>query len=127
MVSYEHQYVTATAQFIFGEGLQAGEGQNWLDANGRGQRYKGASGFLEVKLPWIRSSIIGRYDWFDGPNESALTPYHRIIAGWAFHFWGRNRNVLLLDFDYSLLAEDSNTGLPVKDIWALTLTMQAKL
>lgn len=126
MVSYEHQYLVATAQLIMGKGIQAGEGQLWIDVNGNAAEYMGASGFLEVKLPWIWSGIIARYDWFDGPNDSGLDPYSRIIAGWAFHFWGRNKNVLLLDFDYSLLGSDS-LGQPVRDIWALTLTLQIKL
>jgi len=120
MASYEHPYFVATAQYIMGRGVQKGEAQLWLDNNGNPVRYWGASGFLEIKLPWILSSLIGRYDLFDGPNASGVTKYHRIIGGWAFHFWGRNKRVLLLDFDYSILPN-------LKDRWAATLTLQVKL
>ncbi len=119
MVSWSHPYVAATAQYITGRGRQKGAGSQWV-VNGETAGYQGASGFVELRLPWIWSSVMGRYDWFEGPNPGEGEAYHRIIAGWAFHFWGRNKNVLLLDLDYSLLE-----GEP--DRWAATLTLQIKL
>lgn len=121
MVSWAHPYLTATAQYITGRGRQKGEGSAWVSTlDGSSTEYQGASGFVELRLPWIWSSLMARYDWFEGPNPSEASAYHRLIAGFAFHFFGRNENVLLLDFDWAIL-ENMN------DLWAATLTLQIKI
>jgi hypothetical protein len=40
----------------------------------------------EVKLPWPRSSLIGRFDRFDWDTDGGKSPLSRVIAGHAFHF-----------------------------------------
>ena len=120
MASVEHPYFVATGQFIRGQGIASAPSDEWLDWTKQTKTYQGASAFLELKLPWILSSVIGRYDWFDGPNPSGDTPYHRILTGYAFHFYGRNKNLLLLDFDYSIFEE-------LRNRWVVNLFMQIKL
>jgi len=134
MLSFAHMYAVVTAQYIFGKGTQTGSQSNWLwqpaeDPNqkpGTAKKYRGASIFAELRLPWIKSSIWGRYDWFDGPYAGGTQPYHRIFAAYAFHFWGRNRNLVMLDFEY-LLFDDGPVANARQDQWAATLTLQIKL
>jgi hypothetical protein len=121
MLSYAHPLFVATGQFISGKGRQKGEGSAWVSTlDGESSIYRGASGFVELRLPWIWSSLIARYDWFEGPNPSGAAAYHRLIGGFAFHFWGRNQNVLLLDVDWAILED-------VNDQWAVSLTLQVKI
>jgi hypothetical protein len=118
--SFEHRFLGLVGQYAAGKGVQKGQESGWINGLGHPRHFQGASAFLEVKLPWIWSSVIGRYDWFDGPNASGTTAFHRIIGGYAFHFWGRNKNVLLLDVDYSIY-----DGVPNQ--WAVSLTLQVAL
>lgn len=41
MVSYEHQYVVLTGQFMMGQGIQKGEGQLWIGLDGQPAKYNG--------------------------------------------------------------------------------------
>jgi hypothetical protein len=116
--SYEHRYFVTYVQYAFGTGSQKAD-PSWLHEDFTARPFRGTTAFLEVKLPWIRSSVMGRHDYFDGPNASGK-PYHRVIAGYALHFWGRNKNVLLLDYERSLYTD-------ARDPWALSLTIQLKL
>lgn len=131
MLSFMHKYGVLTAQYAFGTGSQKGNQSNWLfqpgdpgGEDGNARKYKGASVFAEVRLPWIKSSVFGRYDWWDGPYAGGTDPYHRIIAGYAFHFWGRNANMLLVDFEYLLFDAEGDTR---ENQWAVTLSAQIKL
>lgn len=119
MASIEHQYFVVVGQYAMGKGHQKGS-DSFRNEDGTAKEYRGASGFLEIKLPWIMGSVWGRYDWWDGPNAGGDEPYHRFIAAYAFHFWGRNKNVLCLDFDYERYPS-------IRDRWAVTLTLQIKL
>ena len=84
-----------------------GVGSGFGEADG--QEYQGVSGFAEIKLPWISSSLIGRYDWFEWKGDHARS---RIIAGYAYHFL--KHCTVFADFD--TLAGDGD------DWWAgLTL------
>lgn len=129
MLSFEHQYLVATAQVAFGQGTQQGDRDGWLDADGQSKRYAGASGFLELRLPWIKSSLWGRFDYWDGPYDEVNIPYQRIIAAYAFHFWGEHKNFLMLDFEYLMFDDDEliDTARRRRDQWAVTLTVQVKL
>lgn len=110
MASVEHQYFTLTGQFATGEGNQKGDK---VDANGDSLESQGYSGFLEIKLPWINSTIIGRYDhWKWGQDAS-----DRIIAGIAYHFMPYN--FFLLDMDYVIHQDDATP-----DDWQVKLTLQ---
>ena len=108
-----------TGQWTTGKGHQKGDAA-WIDASQNSKSFLGASGFFEIKLPWILSSIFGRYDWFDGPDVAQGNESHRIIAGYALHFLGRYRNMLVLDFDYSHYPKS-------EDQWHIKLTLQVKL
>lgn len=130
MASVEHRYFAVTGQFVIGKGNQKGTftefdtqidpvtGEETITGIADVHEYMGASGFLEVKLPWIKSSIIGRYDYF---NRDAHRGTHRIIGGYAFHFFKMHKNFVMVDVDYVL-----NEG-PAPDMWETKLTLQIKL
>lgn len=89
MVSYEHQYVVVTGQYITGSGNKSG---NWPDE----ADYSGFSAFAEGKLNknW---RLIGRYDYFDPDIDIDNDGHSRIITGVGYDFG--NHNILLLDYD----------------------------
>ena len=132
MMSYECKFLALTGQFIYGRGNQKGDFVDWENAEDpeTGDEihvgiedvhdYMGASGFLEVKLPWIKSSLIGRYDWFGREGENT----QRIIAGYAFHFYKQHKNFIMLDVDYVI--PDSSIEF-VEDTWEVKLTLQVNL
>ena len=132
MGSFEHRYLAATGQFVIGQGNQKGDFVDWTtevdsttgDEFNTGidnvHEYMGASGFLELKLPWIRSSLIGRYDWFDKED----TQTQRWIGGYAFHFYKMHKNFLMVDVDYVIPDESLENA---KNFWELKLTLQIKL
>lgn len=137
MLSFAHQYGVLTAQYIFGTGTQKGSQSNWLwqqgedvsHTSGTAKTYRGASVFAEARLPWIKSSIWARWDWFDGPFAGGELPYHRLFAAYVFHFWGRNKNMAMLDFEYAMFDDDKEPD-PAKrrqNQWAVTLSVQIKL
>jgi len=110
MASLEHEYFTLTGQFATGEGNQKGDK---VDENGDSLESQGYSGFLEIKLPWIHSTLIGRYDhwkWGDSAND-------RVIGGIAYHFM--HHNFFLLDLDYVMYDDDTRP-----DDWQVKLTLQ---
>jgi len=137
MLSFSHKYAVLTAQYLFGKGTQRGSQSNWLwqpsedpsRSPGTAKKYRGTSVFAEFRMPWIRSSLWGRYDWFDGPYEGGEQPYHRFFAAYAFHFWGRNANLVMLDFEYVKFDDRKEPDIAKRrqDRWALTLTVQVKL
>ncbi|RLB59942.1 MAG: hypothetical protein DRI34_00005, partial [Deltaproteobacteria bacterium] len=90
MVSFEHEYFVATAQLALGRGNQKGD---QVDDRGQALESFGWSGFVEIKLPGILSSVIGRYDHWEWGGEAS----DRVIAGWAEHFY--KHNYLLLNID----------------------------
>jgi hypothetical protein len=83
MTSVEHQYFALTGQVALGVGNQKGDA---VDDAGEPTDLLGFSVFAEAKLPWIMSSLIGRYDWFDWDTDGGKAPTSRVIAGHAFHF-----------------------------------------
>jgi len=112
MLSVEQRYFTVTGQLATGRGNQKGDR---VDAAGEALGFVGASGFLELRAPpsW-RSSIIGRYDYFDWDAASAEG---RLLAGYAFHFL--RKNFVLLSLDHvSYLDEDRPAD------WQVKLTLQ---
>jgi hypothetical protein len=110
MASFEHPYFVATAQVAKGRGNQAG---SRVDGAGAALHFKGVSGFAEIKLPWILSSVIGRYDRWEWNSVST----DRVIAGYAFHFL--DDNTVLLDYDREM-PDASNTP----DAWQTKVTVQ---
>jgi hypothetical protein len=132
MLSFEHRYVTATAQFVTGKGNQRGSYLDWatevdpltgdeiIVGIDKVHEYMGASGFLELSLPWIISSVIGRYDWFRREDVDR----QRIIVGYALHFYGFRRNFILIDFDYAI--PDKNVE-GIEETWEVKVTLQIKL
>ncbi|MFH1437378.1 MAG: hypothetical protein ABIJ56_16860 [Pseudomonadota bacterium] len=132
MASFEHKVLVLTGQFVCGEGNQKGDFTTWDRAADpdTGEEsvigiedvhdYMGASGFLEVKLPWIKSSLIGRYDWFEKEGKAT----QRIISGYAFHFHELHKNFILLDVDYVI--PDSSIEF-AENYYEVKLTLQIKL
>lgn len=116
MVSFEHRLFVVAAQLALGKGDQKG---SKVDAAGKALDFFGYSAFLELKLPWILSAIIGRYDRFDWDTSGGDAPTSRIIAGYAFHFHGHS--FLLLSIDR---LTHGNSALPAD--WTVKATLQVK-
>ncbi|MBW2456574.1 MAG: hypothetical protein JRI68_18800, partial [Deltaproteobacteria bacterium] len=116
LTSFEHQYFVVTAQLGFGEGNQKGDK---LEDDGSAMDLFGYSFFGEVKLPFIHSSLIGRYDYFDWGTDGGKSPTRRIIAGHAFHFLPHNFILASLDrVDYL------DEGVPTDQQAKLTLQIK---
>ncbi len=113
-LSVEHQYFTLTAQYAMGTGNQKG---NKLDVNGNPLKFKGWSVFGEVKLPWITSSIIGRYDWWNWDMQGTVA---RFMAGAAYHFL--KHSYVLLSFSRESHKNDPQWTAPK---WGVQLSIQA--
>jgi hypothetical protein len=112
MASFEHQFFTATAQVATGEGNQKGDK---IDAAGESLEAFGYSGFLELKAPCLKSSLIGRYDYWEWGDQATT----RIIAGYAFHFL--KHNFVLLNLDYVMHEDDA-----LPDDWQVSVILQVK-
>jgi len=138
MASFEHRYLVLTGQFVMGTGNQNGTFVHWIEDPATGDRlgidrvydYLGASGFLEIRVPQIWSTLIGRFDWFrqetyvEASGSIGEIETMRIIAGYAFHFHGMHRNFVMVDVDYVIPDRDV---VDVSDIWEVKLTLQVKL
>jgi hypothetical protein len=111
MLSFEHEYFVATAQVATGEGNQKGDK---IDADGKALDAFGYSGFLELKAPGLKSSLIGRYDYWEWGGTTTT----RIIAGYAFHFM--RHNFILLNVDWVMHADAK------PDDWQIGLILQVK-
>jgi len=94
LASFEHEYLVLTGQFSTGKGNQKGSEVN---VAGEALNYQGFSVFGEIKLAWIMSSLIGRFDSFDWDKDAGEPVSSRIIAGYAFHFL--KGNFILLSYD----------------------------
>jgi len=79
----------------------------------------GFSVFGEVKLPWIRSSLIGRYDWFDWDTDGGKSPTSRVIAGHAFHFLPPNDLLFTME-----QVTYSDPGIPTDRLLKATLKVE---
>ena len=138
MASFEHRYLVLTGQFVMGAGNQKGTFVHWVEDPATGDRlgidrvydYLGASGFLEIKVPQLWSSLVGRFDWFrqetfvEESGSIGEIETMRIIAGYAFHFHGMHRNFVMVDVDYVIPDRDIAD---VQDHWEVKLTLQVKL
>ncbi len=116
LTSFEHQYFAVTAQLGFGEGNQKGDK---LEDDGGAMDLFGYSFFGEVKLPWIQSSLIGRYDYFDWGTDGGKSPTRRIIGGHAFHFLPHNFILASVDF-----VDHGDAGIPNDQQAKLTLQIK---
>ncbi len=115
--SFEHEYFVITGQYVLGRGNQSG---SRVDSSGNALGYEGWSGFGEMRLPWIDSKIIGRYDYFDSDGDGSSgvgIPRSRVIAGVAYTLVGHN--ILMLDYDRSW---QHRSDTPVD--WQVKLTLQ---
>jgi hypothetical protein len=95
MASFEHRYLTLTGQFSTGKGNQKGKRVD--EVTGEALDFIGGSGFAEIKVPKLKSSLIGRYDYFDWDAEGGPAAEGRVIAGYAFHFLKKNFVLVSLD------------------------------
>jgi hypothetical protein len=112
MLSFEHEFFVATAQVATGEGNQGGDK---IDSEWKALDAFGYSGFLEIKAPCLKSSLIGRYDYWEWGGVAET----RIIAGYAFHFL--KHNFVLLNLDYVMPEDDA-----LPDDWRISLILQVK-
>ena len=115
MASFEHRYFVLTGQVALGEGNQAGDKVD--TATGDAWDFLGYSLFGEAKLPWIRSTLILRVDWFDWHTDGGPSADTRVIAGYAYHF--ARKNFVLLSMDR---VSYTDNGLPTD--WQAKLTLQ---
>lgn len=114
MASMEHQYFTLTAQYGMGKGNQKG---SQVDATGAPLSFQGYSLFGEVKLPWIRSSLMGRFDWTNWKGQGKTS---RVLAGAAYHFLPHN--FLLLSMERASFSDAS-----LATDWRVKATLQVHL
>ncbi len=114
MVSFEHQYFVVTGQYASGVGTQKG---TKVDKQGASLDNHGFSLFAEAKLPWIWSSLVGRYDYFDWDTDGGPAATSRIIAGYAFHFY--KHNFAFLSVDHVSYHDDKSP-----DDWQVKVTLQ---
>ena len=113
MAGFEHQFFVVTAQVATGEGNQKGDKID--EVTGESLEAFGYSGFLEIKAPCLKSSLIGRYDYWEWGDHAE----HRIIAGYAFHFL--KQNFILLNLDYVMPDDDA-----LPDDWQVSVILQVK-
>lgn len=97
MLSFEHRFMTLTAQYVIGEGNKSGSAANWDSYSFDVWDYAGFSLFGEWKLAkhW---RIIGRYDHINPGIEELDDDFSRMIFGLGYDF-GKG-NILLLDYDW---------------------------
>jgi hypothetical protein len=109
MLSFEHQYVTLSAQYVMGSGNQIGD---WADS----VDYSGYSFFAEGKLSkhW---RAIARYDVFDPNTDTDDDGYNRAIVGLGYDFG--KQNLLLMDYDVKSYQDSSKDPDP-----RFSITMQ---
>ncbi len=117
MLSFQHQYFNVAGQYATGVGNQKG---SKVDKQGAALDNHGFSAFGEIKLPWIRSSVMGRYDWFDWDTDGGPASTSRVIAGYAFYIYKKNFAFLSVDH---LTYHDDTTP----DDWQVKLSLQLKL
>jgi hypothetical protein len=113
MASFEHYFFTAALQVATGEGDQAGDQVD--ETTGESLEAFGYSAFLEIKAPCLKSSLIGRYDYWEWGGLAEI----RIIAGYAFHFL--KGNFILLNLDYVMHEDDARP-----DDWQVGLILQVQ-
>ena len=122
MVSFEHQYFVVTGQYATGVGNQKGSRVDKRDAS---LDHHGFSFFGEIKLPWIMSSLVGRYDYFDWDTSDTTdtdggpAATSRVIAGYALHFC--KHNFAFLSVDHLSYHDDKSP-----QDWQVKLTLQVK-
>jgi hypothetical protein len=117
MASFQHRLFVLTAQAATGRGTQKGDR---VGAGGDGQPFVGASGFAELRLPWIDSALFGRYDWFRWKTPAGRQATSRWIAGAAYYFYGAS--AVMLDVDWL-----QHLDAPRPDDWQVKLTLQVAL
>ena len=114
MVSFEHQYFVLAGQYATGVGNQKG---SKVDQRGKALDHHGYSLFAEIKLPWIMSSVVGRYDYFDWDTDGGMAATSRVITGYAFHFY--KHNFAFLSLDHLTHHDDASP-----EDWQVKLTLQ---
>jgi hypothetical protein len=115
-ISYESKYLTLTGQYLASLGNQSATA---LNANGTPARQNGYSFFGEIKMPSLKSSIIGRWDHYN-PNKDIhdnTNVNNRYIVGYSYHL--PMGSMLLLDVDRIKYRAQT-----LKDEWRFQTTIQ---
>jgi hypothetical protein len=117
MLSYEHPWLTLTAQYFQTDGNAKG---NWVDAEGNALDTEGYSFFGNFKLPILdrKLSLFARYDSFDQDQNNAIgddTDYNMFFGGLAWDVY--KHNLLLLAYETTDYGDDASTkgNVPVVD------------
>lgn len=116
MVSFEHKYAVVTGTYAAGRGTQKGD--QVKDDDGR--KFNGYSAFGELKLPWIDSSVFGRFDRFNWDGSGGQKPSDRVIVGAAY--WFLHHNAIVVDWDW--LNEQESSKADQKEV---KVTLQVEL
>ena len=118
MVSFESQYLNATAQYYTGTGNQKATA---VDANGNSLDQNGYSFFGEIRMPEHKEySVFGRFDRYDSDANSATADAtKRFIIGFAWQFY--KGNYWIVNYDG---LQHSLPGVPTE--YSIEVTMQIK-
>lgn len=123
MASVEHRLFAVTVQGAVGEGDAAG--LRVVEGTTEAMDFHGYSAFGELKLPWIKSSVIGRYDRINwGYSDNVVNnapPLNRYIAGAAYHFLPG----MFVLFDWDAVDNQEGGGLD-EQTFKLTLQVSFK-
>lgn len=93
-LSYEHEYFVTTGTYYTGVGNFLGSAVDSLD-NALDQH--GYSVYAELKMPYSKFSLMGRYDYFVQEEYGQKLDRKRYIVGIAYHFHGASK--FLLNYD----------------------------
>lgn len=107
MLSYEHPWLTLTAQYFETEGNAQG---NCVDARGDALDTAGYSFFGNFKLPVFdkKLSLFGRYDHFDVDTDDEIADdaaYEMFLGGLAYDLF--QGNMILLAYETTEYGRDS--------------------
>jgi len=101
-LSWTSRWLVAAGGLYTGRGNSKGTA---LTERGRARSQRGATAFVELKLHPIKTSVFGRYDYFDPQWAFGSDDQHRVIGGVAYHFFGRFQ--LVADYDRLMSRDDT--------------------
>jgi hypothetical protein len=116
-VSYEHQRVVLTAQYVNGKGNQRG---TWIEPSDSSQAtpYSGWAVFGEWKFGphWL---VTGGYDYFDRKTVERDFGFDRVYAALGYDLG--KQNLLMLDYDRR---EYDDSSLPIDNRYQIALQLK---
>lgn len=113
-VTYEHERVTVTGTYAKAKGNQKG---TFVDESGEALCHGGYSVFGELKLPELKSSVIGRWDHYDPNDDIDDDENDRVIVGYAYHL--PMHSMILVDVEHLSFSDDD-----MESDWRFQTTVQ---